>query len=53
MFSIVLEFPQILNNCLPGSPSSEFSTMAGVLSDSVMDMFKTAVYFDLALNFIF
>lgn len=53
LFSIVVEFPQILSTCIPNAPESSLSTTLSTFSDSIMNLVKTVVYLDHAITMIF
>lgn len=53
LVSIIIEFPQIINTCIPSSTDSPFAHELSTFSDSLMDLVKTIVYLDTSFNMMF
>ena len=53
LLSIIIEFPQILSNCVPGQPQTDISRLSQGFSDSILELLKTVIYIDTAFNLLF
>ena len=53
LLSIIIEFPQILSNCIPGNSQSDFGRLSQTFSDSILELLKTVIYFDTSFNLLF
>ena len=53
LLSIIIEFPQILSNCVPGQPQTDIGRLSQSFSDSILELLKTVIYADSAFNLLF
>jgi hypothetical protein len=53
LLSIIIEFPQILSNCVPGQPQTDIARLSQGFSDSILELLKTVIYIDTAFNLLF